>query len=173
MKVKRINYNSTHVPEFRKYMVWLSLFAIGVTLIAVFQAFLLVKANSKGIELSTIEKIVGFGCLIFSLAFILLMIGEISRHIVLIKKIKVSGFIESKTFGFDYTSKFSFGNLFRIFEYIVLIACIIFVVGFTTYSVLNYIYYTTVNYYLPIAMMVLVSTFYATRMLELKYVIEK
>lgn len=173
MKVKNISYNSTHIPDFKKHIVWLGLFAIGVIIIAFFQATILIKANNNGVELTTLEMVAGFGCLIVSLVYVLFMVAEISRHFVLIKKINDNGFVERRTFVFDYSSKFSFGNLFRLFEYIVLTATVIFVIGFTTYCVLNYVYYTTINYYLPIILMVFVTTFYATKLIELKYEVEK
>lgn len=171
--MKRISYNSTHVPEFKKYIAWLGLFSVGVVLIAIYQLFLLIKAHNNTVELSTLEMLAGVGCLVISVAFLLLMIGEIIRFIIFIKRIKLNGFVDTKTFIFNYSSKLSFGNLFRLFEYIVLTVTVVFVIGLTTYSVLNYAYYTIINYYLPISLMLLLSAFYATKMLELKYEVEK
>lgn len=173
MRLHNISYNSTHVPEFKKFIVWITLCAIGVLFIGAYQSYLLIKANKNNIDLSTAELISGFACVIICSIFMLFMIAEIARYLVLIKRINANGFIESKTFSFDYSKKLSFGNLFRLFEYILLTLSVILVVGFTTYCVLNYIYYATINYYLPIIMMILVTTFYSTKMLELSYNIEK
>lgn len=173
MKVKNINYSNSHIPELKKYIAWLALFALGISIIAILQAYMIIDVNKKNIDLSNLEMIASFGCLIMCIVFALFMLVEISRYIVLIKKINTNGNIENKTYGFDYSRKFSFGNMFRLFEYIILTASVIFVIGFATYCVLNYVYYTTINYYLPIALMVLVTTFYSTKLFEFKYELER
>jgi len=173
MKTKNISYNNAFIPGFKKFIAWLGLYAFGVSLVAILQAYMIVKSNNNNIELSNLEMVASYGCLVMSIVFVLFMIAEISRYAVLIKKINSNGIVENKTIGFDYSKALSLGNLFRFFEYIILTASVVFVIGFATYCVLNYLYYTTVNYYLPIALMVLVTTLYSTKMFEFKYEIEK
>ena len=173
MKVRSISYNSTHIPEIRKFILWIGLCAVFVLLVGTIQTYILINANKNGVNLTTAELVSSFFCLIISLVFVLFMAEEIARHLVLIKRINANGFVESKTLSFDYSKKLSFGNFFRLFEYVLLTLTVILVVAFTTSCVLDYLYYTTINYYVPIVLMVLVTTFYSTKMLEFRYAIEK
>ena len=173
MKLKSYNYNQGDITEFKKYIGWLIVCALASLSVLALQSFLLINANKRGVDLSTGEMIAGYGCIIFALIFLVFMIIEIIRHCAIIKKINKQGTVEIKNISLNYSKKFAFGNIVRFFDYLILTITSIFVVAFTTYGVYNYWYYSTVNYYIPIALFLLVSTFYATKMLEHKYALEK
>lgn len=173
MKYKSISYNNSHIPGLKKHIVWLALFGIGVMLVSIFQAVVIVRTTTKEIELTTWETVASYACIALSVIFLGMIVAEMIKYIALIKKVNASGSINSKIFTFDYSSKLSLGNMIRLFEYITLLITSIFVVGFTTYCVLHHLYYTTSNYFLPICFLLLLTTSYGTKMIELQYEIQK
>ena len=173
MKTKSYSYSHGDVIEFKKYILWLVVCVLMASFIGSVQGFLLINATKKEIALSTGELFAGYGCLFMVFVFVIFMIIQIIRNASIIKKIKSNGLVEIRSIPFNYNSKFSFGNIVRFFNYVVLTICSIFVVAFATYGVYNYLYYYTINYYVPISLMIFVSVFYSTKMLENKYNLEK
>ena len=169
MSKKTFVYSHMHIPNLKRFIVWLSIFALSMIIVVLFQGILLINANNRDIKLDLLETISGIACIVIGLVFILFMILTISKNIAYIKKIKRDANCEVASFNFNFADKNSFGYFCRLFEYIMLAVTTIFVIGVTTYAIFNYIFYNSINYYLPICFLLLVSNNYACKSIEHLY----
>lgn len=172
MHHEKYNYSTSTVPTLRRKMRWSCVFALLMIAIMFLEIYLLLDAYKSKIDLSIAENIVSIVTMVFALLFILMQIAEVARCVAIIKKVKQNGYVQASTLLMNFDRKTSFGNVFRLLEYILLLITIIGVVGFATYSVWNYIYSSTINYYLPVFLAVLLSTYYSSKNIENMYALK-
>ena len=169
MKKKSFVYSSVSLPNLKRNIVWLAFFGILMIGVMIYQGIIMINASKQGINLTLLETIAGIGCLVIALVFVLLQVANISKNIAYIKKIKANGSFEVNSFKFNFADKDSFGYFCRIFEYIMLLITTFFAIAVITYSIYNYIFSNTINYYLPIVLMLLVCNNYSCKMVEHMY----
>lgn len=173
MHHEKYNYSTSTVPTLKRKARWSCIFALLMIGIMFLEIYLLLDAYKSSIDLSIVENIVSIVTMVFALLFILMQITEIARCVAIIKKIKKDGYVQANTLLMNFDKKTSFGNVFRLTEYILLLITIIGVVGFATYSIWAYVYSSTINYYLPIFLAVLLSTYYSCKNVENMYALKK
>lgn len=173
MKHEKYNYSTGNVPILKRKIRWNAVFSILMILIILIEVFLMLNAYKNKADVSIIENIVSIVTMIFALSFVLVQLGSIAKNVALINKIKKDGFVQYDTLLMTFDKKTSFGNVFRIFEYIIFLATAIVVAGFTTYAVLKYIYASQINYYIPILLTTLITSHYSCKNVDTMYNLKK
>lgn len=173
MHYEKYNYSTSTVPVLKRKMRWNVLFAIIMISIILLEVFMMVHSSRSNIKLSLTQNIVSIVTLVFALCFVLVQIAEVAKAVALIKKIKKDGYFQADTLLMNFDKKSSFGNILRLTEYILLLITIVAVVGFATYSVWQYIYSSIINYYLPLLLCVLVSTYYSCKNIDNMYILKR
>ena len=173
MKFEKFNYSTANVPNLKKKVRWSVVFSVLMISIILLEIILMVHSFASHDNLSIPENIATIFTLLFSLIFVLYMISIVARNMAIIKKIKQNGYTASDTLMYDFSSRTSSGNIFRLFQYIMLLICVIAVAGFVTYAIFSYIYKSTINYYIPLLLSSLIASYYSCKNVELNYLLQK
>lgn len=169
---QKFSYNNSHLPQIKRFVIMVSLIALGLIVVGTLQLYLILDINKNNIELTMLEELCSYGCLGVSFVFAIFLIIEVIRHFRIIKIINKNNYFETLNIYANYNKKLSIANIYRFIQYIIFTFCAAFVVAFDVYCILSYKYYKTINYFFPITAMLLLASFYSLKMVEHKYQIE-
>lgn len=169
MKHEKFYYSTTNVPLLRRKSYANVVFALLMLCVVALNVFMLLKTD----DLSLIENIASITTTLIALAFILFQIFQISQSVAIVKRIKKDGYVEADTLMMNFDTKMSTGNIIRVAEYVLVLITLVAVAGFVTYCVWRYIYFSYINYYIPLACALLITTYYSSKNFDYMYMLKK
>lgn len=158
MKAQRFEYQNKDVPMLKKEVFFRMLFMLLFVAIFVWQFVLFVFSYIHG-NLTTIKLLAAIAVLIVALLFAMVSFIYGLRCLNIIQKIALHGNAVRTITIISSARKSSFLRLYLIVTQLIAIAMIVVMACTITYSVLQYVYFTTVSYYLPILFLVAFSGF--------------
>jgi len=158
MNQKRFQYQNKDIPFLKKDIKARMFFMVLFGIVFFMQMILLILNVIDGTATLTMA-IVSAIIMLVSLVFSILSLIFAFKDIQAIDVIKKTGFVVSSISLMPSIEKNSFTKLYSTLTYIIAFAMLIALVGIITYSILQFVYFTTVSFYLPLMLLVTVCGF--------------
>lgn len=158
MRVRRFEYQSKDTPLLKKDIIFRMLFVLLFTIAFIWQIVFMFRDYATH-NLTTTHGIVGSCVLIISLLFDIVAFVYAYRSINILQKIKIHGHAVKMITVLSDNRKGSFLKLYNLITKLIAIVMSLALVSGLTYGILEYVYYSTISFYLPILFFVAVSGF--------------
>ena len=146
-----------------KYAV---LFICLSVIVMILQGIFLLFAKSKGIKLNITEIISAVAVFCVSFIFILNQGLQILKYKKLTKAIEKHGVAEDINALYMFAKNNLLGRVIRFFQYVMLLIVLVLCFYFATYSIFDFSYNGVVNMYLPIIVLLTVTTGFSVKYME-------
>ena len=158
MKVRSFEYQNKDTPLLKKDAIFRILFALLFFIVFVWQIIFIFRDYSLH-TLTTLKAAVGTIVLIVSILFDLVAFAYAYRAVDTLSKIKLHGHAVRMVTIFSDNKKGSFVRMYdKLTKLIALVMGLALVSGLT-YAILEYFYYSSISFYLPILFFIAVSGF--------------
>lgn len=158
MKTERFEYQNKDLPLLRKD-IFMRLLFMGLFMAVFVWAFVNIVVNYMRDELSVIKTIVGVVILVISLLFALISLVYAFRSFNTKQKVVLNGNAVKNITIISNIKKNSFLRIYSFVMQLISIVMLMVLACGITYAVLEYVYFTTLSYYLPILFLVSITGF--------------
>ena len=158
MKMERFEYQHKDIPMLKKDIFFRFLFMALFAGIFGWQLILLISNYIKN-ELSPLKTIASVILLISSLMFAIISFVYAFRSLNIMQKIVLHGRAVKSISIISNVKKNSFLRIYSVVTQLISLAMLVILCCAVTYNVLQYVYFTTISYYLPILLFVSVAGF--------------
>lgn len=158
MDPKRFQYHNKDIPLLKKDIKARIFFMILFGIVFFSQLFMLVlNVIDKTTTLTMV--IVSAVIMLTALTFSILCLVYSFKNIRAIQVIKKAGFVVTSVIFMPNIQKNSFVRLYSILTSIITIATLVVFTSVVTYSILQYVYFSTISFYLPLMVLLTVIGF--------------
>ncbi len=158
MKIERLEYLNKDIPLLKKDVAMRLLFMFLFLATFIWQFVLLVLNYMRG-TLTSIRTILSVILLVSALMFTIISLIYAFRSFNIIQKVTVHGSSIKNITVISNIKKRSFLRIYFVITELISIAMLVVLACTTTYSILQYIYFTTFSYYLPILLFITIAGF--------------
>ncbi len=158
MKNERFEYQNRDIPMLKKDIFFRFLFMLLFIGIFAWQLFLLISNYLHG-TLSPIKTIVSVALLISSLMFSLVSFTYAFRSLNIMQKVILHGTAVKTISVISNAKKNSFLRIYSFVTQLISLVMLVVLCCAVTYNVLEYVYFTTISYYLPVLLFVSAAGF--------------
>ncbi len=156
MKLEKFEYRNKDVPIIKKDTAFRMLFVGLFLLVFIWQLAFMIRDFSLG-TLTTIKSIVAVIVLIVSLVFILVAFSYAYRSISILSDIKHYGKSVKTLTVLSDNRRGSFVRMYSLLTKFITLIMVLALLSGLTYGILEYSYFHTISFYLPIMFFVAVS----------------
>lgn len=156
--MERFEYQHKDIPMLKKDIFFRFLFMLIFVGIFAWQLVLLISNNIKG-TLTPTKTMFSLALLVFALLFAVVSFTYAFRSLNILQKVILNG---SAVRNISILSNINKNSFLKIYSFINLLIALIMLAVLCcaiTYSVLQYVYFTTISYYMPILLFVTVAGF--------------
>lgn len=158
MKVERFEYQHKDIPMLKKDIFFRFLFMLLFAGIFGWQLILLIM-NYLRDTLSTFKTIVSVALLISSLMFAIVSFTYAFRSLNTMQKVVLHGSAVKSVSIISNAKKNSFLRIYFFVTELISLVMLVVLCCAVTYNVLEYVYFTTISYYLPLLLFVSIAGF--------------
>ncbi len=158
MRTKRYEYQHKDIPMLKKDFAFRIFFMCLFIFVFVWQFILFVVSYRRN-DLSTIKLAESIIVMFVTLVFASISISYAFKDIGIMQRIKLHGVAVKNIIILSGVKKNSFLKIYYIISQIIAFAMIVVLVSAITYAILQYVYFTTFSFYLPILFFVSFSGF--------------
>ncbi len=158
MNQKRFEYQHKDIPFLKKDIIYRLSYVALFGIVFFVQLFMIIAQNIKGAATVT-SMIIGSVILVASLLFALLCLIFAFKDIKNVDTIKKSGYAVSAVSVLPSIQKNGFMKMYSIFTKLIAIVMLCLFAGVATYSILEYIHFSTLSPYLPLLLFMTVVSF--------------
>lgn len=149
MKTERFEFQNKDIPMLKKDIFFRMFFMSLFVFVFVWQFVLFILHYMRD-DLSKLNLIVTIIILIVSLLFAVISLAYAIRSLAIIQKIRLHGSAVKQITIISNAKSNSFLRLYSIITQLIAFVMIVILASAITYSILQYVYFTTQSYYLPI-----------------------
>ena len=158
MKMERFEYQNKDIPMLKKEIFVRFLFMFLFVGVFAWQLVLMVKNYADG-SLSPIKAILSVMLLISSLMFAIISFSYAFKNLTTMQKIRQHGSYVRAISIISNAKKDSFLKLYFVVTQLISLFMLVVLCCALTYNILEYVYFTTISYYLPILLFVSIAGF--------------